>query len=286
MKTIGLIANSDKPSAVAAVRTVLKLAARRKVRVMLSEETAMVLGARDFVTIARLARECDLILVLGGDGTMLSSARVLYGARRPILGINFGGLGFLTAGASSKLVPVLRQVFSGKYRISQRHLIQAEVTRGGRRIFSSLALNEAVISRGEVPRIIKINLCVDGEEVTTYACDGLLVATPTGSTAYAMSAGGPVVAPDAAVFSVTPICPHTLTNRSLVVSNRSILQARIESVNRKINLTLDGQEVFSLESGDSVRLRLARKTVRLAKLDDYSFYQVLRHKLKWSGSNI
>lgn len=286
IRHIGILANSQKTGAPQVLRKLLRVMEKQKVRVSMDEDTALLVKRNDSVTMRTMGKTCDMIVVLGGDGTMLQAAHLLKGAQTPILGINLGGLGFLTAAGIQEGIEALPSVLAGDYIISPRTQIEVMVHRSGKEIFRSLCLNEAVISRAEVLRTIRIDVDVDGENFTTYAGDGLICATPTGSTAYSMSGGGPIVHPGSDVFVITPVCPHALANRSFIVSDRSCISASIREQNYLINLTVDGQAQTSLQSTDHVTFRRAKQKVQLAKLKGYSYYSVLRKKLKWRGSNL
>lgn len=234
---------------------------------------------------AELAKKVDLLLVFGGDGTMLRVAREIAGSQTPILGINIGGLGFLTAVPSSGLPQALRRVWSGEFKFEPRVLLEAKIRSDGKPTGGS-ALNDWVISRGIASRLIELQVSVDGELLTSYRCDGLIVSSPTGSTAYSLAAGGVVVHPTAEVFQLTPICPHTLSNRSLVLPLSS--QITIKVMNRKpaTLLSADGEVVTELSAGDEITIHRSRRTVRLMHLEGSSFFDALRVKLHWRGANL
>lgn len=260
----------------AAGRTVFSDAATAE---MFSLKSAVVSDA------AELADKVDLLLVFGGDGTMLRVAREIAGSQTPILGINIGGLGFLTAVPSAGLPQALRQAWSGEFKFEPRVLMEANIRCGGKPIRGS-ALNDWVISRGIASRLIELHVSVDGEPLTRYRCDGLIVSSPTGSTAYSLAAGGAVVYPTAEVFQLTPICPHTLSNRSLVLPLSS--QITIKVMNRKPStvISADGEVVTELSAGDEITIRRSRRTVRLMHLEGSSFFETLRVKLHWRGANL
>jgi NAD+ kinase len=250
-------------------------------------DTAAFLRQPDAVTASprQLGERSDLILVFGGDGTVLRVARAVAGFGTPILGINTGGLGFLTAVSSAKVDVALDHLWRGNFAVESRSLIEAIREREGHRQ-RQLALNDFVISRSHVPRLIDLEVRVDGVELTCYRGDGLIVSTPTGSTAYSLAAGGAVVTPDAEVFALTPICPHTLANRPVIVSLRSTIQIRILPSGVETLLSADGQVQTRLATGDVVTVRRSRRAVRLARLAGGSFFETLRQKLKWSGSAV
>ncbi|MBI3191340.1 MAG: NAD(+)/NADH kinase [Pedosphaera parvula] len=236
-------------------------------------------------TAGALARQCDLLLVFGGDGTMLRVAREVAGCRTPVLGINLGSLGFLTAVPSDELGAVLKEVWANQFTLESRPLIQ--VTGGPRNEpLDQTALNDFVISRGAGSRMIELEVSVDDQVLTCYRCDGLVVSSPTGSTAYSLSAGGAVVTPNAEVFTITPICPHTLSNRSVVVNLDSVVKVRVVSKWPEIVVAADGQVEIKLAAGDEISIRRSRRVLRLLRPAGNTFFKTLRQKLNWSGSNV
>ena len=231
-----------------------------------------------------LASMCDLMLVIGGDGTVLRVARETAGSNVPLLGINAGRLGFLTSCSTDNAKKALKTLWAGKYIIDPLPLIEATVQIGGKKI-KAIALNDILISRGANPRLIEMRVLVDGEPLTTYRCDGLIVATPAGSTAYSLAAGGAVVTPRAEVLTLNPICPQALSNRPLIVSFASTIEVTILKHRAESILSADGQMQAQLETGDTVTIRRSRQKARLVRLKGNSFFETLRHKLNWSGSH-
>jgi len=223
----------------------------------------------------------DLIVVLGGDGTLLSVARTAQAEGIPLLGVNLGSLGFLTETALDRLDPVLDAVFAGACSLEERSMLEAAVRRGAAERGPFVVLNDAVITKAALARMIEIEAAVDGAYLTTYRADGLIVATPTGSTAYSLSAGGPIVYPDMEAIVVTPICPHTLTNRSLVVPGRVTVELAVRPEEHDIHLTLDGQVGVALDPADRVLIRTARARTRIVHVPGHEWFGVLRRKLKW-----
>jgi NAD+ kinase len=235
--------------------------------------------------VAELANECDLLVVLGGDGTILRVAREAAGSRAPILGINLGALGFLTTGSVRELQQTLDHVWAGDCLIEPRALIEA--THAGKAPpGSELALNDFVISRSALPRLIELEVKVDGEWLTSYRGDGLIVSSPTGSTAYSLAAGGAVVSPQAHVFALTPICPHTLSNRSVIISLDSTVEVRLLRRRVEAYLAADGQIQTKIVPGGTVSFRRSPRSVRLVRFPWASFFATLRQKLNWSGSSL
>lgn len=273
IKRIGLIGNSGKAACADIVRKAARLISRAGRKPVIYPDTAA------------LARDVDLLLVFGGDGTMLRAARDLAGSSTPLLGINIGGLGFLTAVPSDGLARALNHIWKGEFKYESRALIEASGRCHGRPV-SEMALNDIVVGRGAVSRLIGLDVSVDGELVTHYRCDGLIVSSPTGSTAYSLSAGGPVVFPTAEVFTLTPICPHALSNRSIILPLTSTIRVKATNPMPATMLSVDGQVVAELDAGDEVTIRRGRRAVRLMHLADSSFLETLRRKLQWRGAYV
>jgi NAD+ kinase len=234
---------------------------------------------------AELAEKVDMLLVFGGDGTMLRVAREIAGSQTPILGINVGGLGFLTAVPSSGLPHALRQVWNGNFKFEPRALIEADIRCDGKPIRQT-ALNDFAINRGIASRLIELHVSVDRDPLSQYRCDGLIISSPTGSTAYSLAAGGAVVYPTAEVFQLTPICAHTLSNRSLVLPLSSEISIKVVTPKPATILSADGELVTELSAGDEIRVRRSKRTVRLMHLEGTSFFETLRVKLHWRGANL
>ena len=285
-KTIGLIAHAGKPGATELVSQLRSEFERAGVKVWLETETAVLAGLKESRTIAQLGKEADLLVVLGGDGTILNVLSRLGDTIKPIFGINIGSLGFLTCLNSSAYLEAVGSIVSGKFALSERVLFSVEITRGVECIHRAVALNDAVISRGEISRLIRLRTRVNGVPLTEFNADGLVVATPTGSTAYSLSAGGPILEPQSGVFVITPICPHVLTNRSVIVGDRSVIEVEASEPDSPVFLTLDGRSPVPLEFGSIVTIRRSEKVLPLAVLPELSFFGVVRQKLKWSGSTI
>jgi len=282
-----LIGNPGKASCARTVERATKLIQAAGRKLFCDPATAKL--ARIQATICAnpvaLARSVDLLLVFGGDGTMLRVAREIAGSTTPVLGINVGGLGFLTAVPSDQLVHAFKHLWRGNFSFERRALIEAEVRSDGRHA-RKLALNDIVVGRGEVSRLIELEVEVNGEPLTSYRCDGLIVSSPTGSTAYSLAAGGAVVLPTADVFALTPICAHTLSNRSLIVPLDGTIRIRPVSQTATTILSADGDIVSNLSPGDVVTVRRSRHSVRLMHLTGSSFFEALRRKLHWRGANL
>ncbi len=223
----------------------------------------------------------DLVIVLGGDGTMISAARLLGNAETPVLGINYGSLGYLTEFRIEEMFPALEQVLAGNFSLDERVTLDVHHLRGGEILSKNRVLNDVVINKAALARIIEINVRLNGYFVNSFRADGLIVATPTGSTAYNLSAGGPIVYPSMKAMVLTPICPFTLSNRPIVVPDQALIELSVETSNEEIALTLDGQVWFELRAGDTVRIVKSPTTFNLVQPPNRNYFDVLRDKLKW-----
>ena len=281
------MANLDKPFCERAVPQAVGCIQRLGGVVVVDQATAgLVRGpVAALPDAAAVARAVDVLLVFGGDGTMLRAGRETAGSGTPIFGINTGHLGFLTGANLRQLPQAIEQLAAGLFRVVNRAVIEARGDVAGRP-FELLALNDVVVSRGASSRVVELEVLVNGELLTRYRADGLIISTPTGSTAYSLSAGGAIVSPDAEVFALTPICPHTLSNRSVIVSLKSKLQIRVLNDKPATILSADGQVVQELAGGVEVTVRRSRRRVKLVQLDGQSFFGTLRAKLHWSGSAV
>ncbi|MGH7804645.1 MAG: NAD(+)/NADH kinase [Candidatus Binatia bacterium] len=281
MRTIGLVAKLGPREPVALARKIVDWLEVRKRKVVLEKSTAERLGRKDGLERAAMLQKADLVVVLGGDGTLLGVGRLAGKKDVPILGVNLGGLGFLTAVRPDEVFRALERVLAGDFEVEHRSKLDVRVLRGSRTEARFQALNDVVINKGALARIIELSALVDGEPLCSYRADGLIVSTPTGSTAYALSAGGPIVEPSVGVLLLTPICPHTLTNRPLVLSDRARVEIEIIATHSDIVLTVDGQEGMSLAPGDRVELKRASAGASLVRLPPRTYFEVLRTKLRW-----
>ena len=286
VKKIAIVAKAETSAAKRIVQQAIKLAKAAGLQPVTDESTASLAELKlpirkDPIAISRFA---DLIMVIGGDGTMLHWARTTAGSGTPIFGINVGGLGFLTASSWKDLPKAMNAVVAGKFSIESRTLLSA-IGQSCLDKFKLKAMNDFVISRGSIPRMIRLEVKVDGEVLTTYRCDGLVISTSTGSTAYSLAAGGAIIAPEAKVISITPICPHTLSNRAVIINQQSTIEVRMLDTKREANLSADGWDCLELETKTPVIIRRNPQSVKLARLTDSSFFKTLRHKLQWMGSH-
>jgi len=281
MKTVGIATKPRRPEAADVLRKLLSWLEGRGCRAVIDEETARLLGRADGVPRDRAAAQADIMIVLGGDGTLLSVARTAALREVPVLGVNLGGLGFLTEIPLDELFAVLGAVLDGELRPTRRLMLACRVTRTGSTVAEYVALNDAVINKGAMSRIIDLETSIDGEYVTTYRADGLIVSTPTGSTAYCLAAGGPILYPTLAALVLTPICPHTLTNRPLVVPDDVRIEIVQGSASEEVSLTLDGQIGFQLQHRDVIAIERAPNILPLIASPKRTYFEVPRTKLKW-----
>jgi NAD+ kinase len=285
-KTIGLIAHPGKPGVRELINSLAAEFSRLSISILLEKETAAVAGQRSDQSIAQVAAKADLLVVAGGDGTILSVADQMGESSTPIFGINVGSLGFLTVAGSQAFREAVECIAKGKITFSHRTLLQVVLRDSKEKQAPMIALNDAVFSRGELSRLIRLRTRVNGETLTEFNADGLIIATPTGSTAYSLSAGGPILEPESGVFVITPICPHVLTNRSIIVSEKSVIEVEASEPDYPVFLAVDGRDPVRIAKDATVQIRKAKKTLQLAAMPDMSFFSVVRQKLKWSGSNV
>ena len=280
-RVIAVIAKPHHPRLPEVLKGLAAWARKSSVRLLLDRETAGRFSGR-LSTMSRknLARKADLLLVLGGDGTLLSAARAIDQHQIPILGVNMGSMGFLTEFTLDELYPVLETIRAGTYEVEDRIMLTVELHRKRRMLNRYTALNDCVINNGALARMTDLDITIDDQYVTNYKADGLIVATPTGSTAYSLSAGGPIVQPSLGAIILTPICPHILTNRPLVLRDNVTLRVDLRN-GSDVMLTVDGQVGAPMQSGDSILLRKSPYVTRLVQPLQKNHFQVLRAKLKW-----
>jgi NAD+ kinase len=280
-KTVGLLSKPNIPRAREIVPTLFNWLRERDIVVRFDDQTGVYLDMPGAMRREDVPAECDLVVVLGGDGTLLAAARALGGRDIPLFPVNLGNLGFLTAITLDELYPELERALRGEYRVASRRMLHCELHRGSKIVAEYDALNDVVLTKVSMARMIEVEARVDKHFVCTYRADGLIVSTPTGSTAYSLSAGGPIVFPSVAALVITPICPHTLTNRPVLVPDDSVIQIVSRSVNDNAYLTIDGQIGKPLERGDRVVCQRSEKFVNLIRPPRMMFFDVLREKLGW-----
>ena len=281
-KTIGIISRPRRSNLVEVVPPLLEWLKKHGVPAVYDAETATALKNGSLgKSRQQVAEESDLLLVLGGDGTILATAREATPRGIPILPINMGSLGFLTSFMAEELYPALEAVLEGRTTVDERVLLQVERVHNEEVLTHQWVLNEAVVHKGTLARMIELELYIDGSFVCRYRADGLIVATPTGSTAYSMSAGGPIVHPAVESILITPICPHTLSDRPVVVPDTSMIELRVADNSDSVFLTLDGQTGVPMAVGDRVKIGRAAERLKLIQPPNKSYFEILRSKLKW-----
>ncbi|HXJ06327.1 MAG TPA: NAD(+)/NADH kinase [Candidatus Acidoferrum sp.] len=281
-KTIGVISRPRRSNLFAMVPPLLQWLEARGLRVIYDEETASALpNPSKGQTREQLADQSQILLVLGGDGTLLAAARVAASRCIPILPINMGSLGFLTSFTVEELYPALEETLAGRSSMSERVMLQVELLREGKVLDRQHVLNDAVVNKSALARMIELELSIDDDFVCRYRADGLVLATPTGSTAYSLSAGGPIVHPSVEAFVITPICPHTLTDRPVVVRDSSLIDVKLTGSAEDVYLTLDGQKGTPMQFEDRIRITRSPQCLKLIQPPKKSYFDILRSKLKW-----
>lgn len=282
LKTIGAVVGPRKPEALEVVCQLREwLRARgielRAANAVATQAQCAPLAESDGV----LAEDVDLIVVLGGDGTMLGASRLVGERQIPVLGVNFGWLGYLTEFTLEEMFSALEDVCAGKLFVEERMMIDVSLNRGGQMVSTSRALNDAVVTKAAPTRMIEIESYINGMFVNSFRADGMIVATPTGSTAYSLSAGGPIVHPSMPAILLTPICPHTLSNRPVVVPGESVVELVFKRAGEDLMLTIDGQQGIELLHDDRITLRRSQTTFNIVRPANRNYFEVLRTKLKW-----
>lgn len=282
IKKIGIVSKPRKAEIREIVPQLVEWLRERDIEVSIDKETGAILESSEkCLTRNELPGKVDLLVVLGGDGTLLAAARALYRREVPIFAVNLGDLGFLTVITRDELYPALEGVLSGNYRSERRVQIEGELVRADEVLSSFRALNDVVLNKGAIARIQDFEVYADGEFISNYKSDGLIVATPTGSTAYSLAAGGPVVSPFVEAFMITPICAHTLTNRPLVLRDSANIEIVVKSQREAAYLTVDGQVGIATHSEDIIRVRKSDSCIELIQPPQRNYYEILRQKLKW-----
>ena len=281
---IGVVANIDKTGSIPFLHEIISLSKQYSKTSLFLESKSAALLQQTGHPLSKLAKTCDLILVAGGDGSLLGVARSVYPEQTPILGINLGRLGFLTSVRKENLAEAFDKIIRGKMVHSPRTLLEVYLQKKDQ--YLGPALNDVVLVRGESSRLVRLRVTRNQTLVTEYRSDGLIIATPTGSTAYSLSAGGPIITPDTNIIALTPICPHTLTNRSLLMSTEGKLLVDVVSPSAPVTIQVDGAIQAHLKSGEGIRIQKGKKPILLAYLEGYDFFEILREKLKWSGTSI
>lgn len=281
IKTIGIVANIEKENIAGHVKSLKKWLEEKGVQVFLEMEISRKISVAGGLTWHDLARRSELVVALGGDGTMLRAAHYLAGHRVPLLGINLGSFGYLTEVNLNEVQSTLELIIGGKFMTEKRMMLDVSIRHGKTLVHVGSVLNDVVINRGDLSRMNELEMEVNGSYLTTYKGDGLIVSTPTGSTAYSLSAGGPIVFPGNDLIIVNPICPHTLTNRPIIFAEDSSLKITLWSKDKGAMLTLDGQEAYKIRSGDVVTVRRSKHSTMLVLSPYRSYGEILRSKLGW-----
>ena len=280
MQRIGIFAKRNQPDAIALALKLERWLSDRGVTVLCEEELAAKMGLPG-VASAEIPPDSDMLIVLGGDGTLISVAREVGTLEKPILGVNLGSLGFLTEITTDELFPVLEQILAGDYQTSDRLMLNVMVNRGGKQIVKHQVLNDVVINKGALARIIDMKVWVNESYLTTFKADGLIISSPTGSTAYNMAAGGPIINPGSECLVITPICPHMLSNRPMIVSADASIRVEVMFQDEDVVLTADGQVGTLLQAGDIVEVQQASNRTRLILSPEKDYFEILRTKLRW-----
>jgi NAD+ kinase len=280
IRTVGIVSKPNSAAAANIVPALIEWLRGRGMAIRIDEQTALYAGVPG-IPRDEVPEGCDLVIVLGGDGTLLAAARAIGRRETPLFPVNVGSLGFLTAITIDELYPELERAFRGEHRIAKRKLLATEVVRDGKVVAAYEALNDAVLTKAAIARMIDLDAHVDEQFVCAYKADGLIISTPTGSTAYSLSAGGPIIFPSVPAICITPICPHMLTNRPVLVPETSVIRVISRAPDDSVFLTIDGQVGNPIREGDTVVCRSSDYTLRLVRPPHMMFFDVLRQKLKW-----
>jgi len=286
MKTLGIVANVGKPNARAVLERLRRKAGEFGLVLVADAETASYMDAPEVTSPEDFLDRVDAVMALGGDGTMLRTVRSLDGRDTPVIGVNIGSLGFLTSVAEEELDRALECLAGDDFLISDAAVAEAVVIHEGQETARHRALNDIVIARGSSMRVVTLTVSIDGDFVTSYVCDGLIVSTPAGSTGHSLSAGGPIVSPETGAFVISVICPHTLSSRPLIVPGRSEIRIVVSETASDLLLSADGQVGHALTRGDTVIVARSDRGAKFIHLPGHSYFAVLRQKLRWSGSSI
>jgi len=282
LEPVGIVAKPAAPAARPVLQKLTSWLDARGIAYRLDLEAALTLRRRGGLESSRLVPQCALVVVIGGDGTLLSIAKSAADARTPILGVNLGGLGFLTEVTPPRMLTELERVLTRRFAVDERLMLDMKILRNGRAVRQGSALNDIVVSKkSTIARAVDLVVEVDGRYVTSYKADGLIVSTPTGSTAYSLSAGGPILDPKLDVLVLNPICPHTLAHRPLVLRDTVVIEVSLRNSDEGVFLTLDGQTGHPVRAGDKVRICRSEDRVRLIQAAERNYFHLLRSKLKW-----
>ena len=284
-KKIGVFCKPKAPSATDILGRLIPWLRKQNYHIFLDTGTAAIINETSSYEKREISQQADLLIVLGGDGTLLSVARAAHPHNIPILAVNLGSLGFLAEISIEELYPTLENILAGKFEIENRMLLNACIWRNGEKVEDHNVLNDVVINKGAVARVINLQVLVNGQYMTSYRADGLIIATPTGSTAYSLSAGGPIIHPSMHTLVLSPICPFTLTNRSILIPDQSVIQVKLAAEYDDVRLTLEGQEGYDMRAGDILEIKKTKTSFQLIRGPNKNYYQILRDKLHWGSQN-
>ena len=284
-KKIGVFCKPKAPSATDILGRLIPWLRKQNYHIFLDTGTAAIINETSSYEKREISQQADLLIVLGGDGTLLSVARAAHPHNIPILAVNLGSLGFLAEISIEELYPTLENILAGKFEIENRMLLNACIWRNGEKVEDHNVLNDVVINKGAVARVINLQVLVNGQYMTSYRADGLIIATPTGSTAYSLSAGGPIIHPSMHTLVLSPICPFTLTNRSILIPDQSVIQVKLAAEYDDVRVTLDGQEGYDMRAGDILEIKKTKTSLQLIRGPNKNYYQILRDKLHWGSQN-
>ena len=284
-KKIGVFCKPKAPSATDILGKLIPWLRKQNYHIFLDTGTAAIINETSSYEKREISQQADLLIVLGGDGTLLSVAQAAHPYNIPILAVNLGSLGFLAEISIAELYPTLENILAGKFEIENRMLLNACIWRNGEKVEDHNVLNDVVINKGAVARVINLQVLVNGQYMTSYRADGLIIATPTGSTAYSLSAGGPIIHPSMHTLVLSPICPFTLTNRSILIPDQSVIQVKLAAEYDDVRVTLDGQEGYDMRAGDILEIKKTKTSLQLIRGPNKNYYQILRDKLHWGSQN-
>lgn len=282
VKCMAFICHPTRPTAPDLLKILLGWASENGISALLSRRMAKRVNLPGLAgTTKEVAEKADIVVVLGGDGSILETVRRFAFAELPVVGINFGHLGFLTVADSSKALSVLERLKDGNFQIESRMMLEASVKRNGNTVFTGIALNDVVLIKGPVLRVIDVSVAISGTYINSFKGDGIIFSSPTGSTAYSLSAGGPIVPPWVGAIIVCPLNTHTLNARPVITSDSEVIQARLKCTHSQVSLVLDGQESFGLENEDEIEVRKSQAIGRIVVFRTRNFFRVLRKKMNW-----
>ena len=281
IKKVGVFCKPKAPSASNILGKLIPWLRKKNYLIFLDTSTAAIIGETSTHDKRGVSEQADLLIALGGDGTLLGVARAAHPYNVPILAVNLGSLGFLAAISIEELYPTLENILAGKFEIENRMLLNACVWRNGDKVENHNVLNDIVINKSVVARVINLQVFVNDQYMTSYRADGLIIATPTGSTAYSLSAGGPIIHPSMHTLVLSPICPLMLTNRSILIPDQSVIQVKLSGKYDDVRITLDGQEGYDMKAEDILEIKKTKTTLQLIRGPNKNYYQILRDKLHW-----